>query len=222
MKITDASVCPYPVGDSTVARMALEAGELGFDSLVVIGEGGGRPPEPGSGPRPGPQVLRGVVISAASQKEVIRQTRKPAVRDADVVFVNAGDTSFNRAVVSVKRVHVIRNIQTTRRNAFDHVAARSAAEHGTAVDISLAPIICYRGRRRQRVLQRYADILALQRRYRFPLTISSHADSILGQRSVRDLRGLCALFGMTGAEVSEALSTVGRLVEPEMPVRVIR
>ena len=50
------------------------------------------------------------MISAASQKEVIRRVRKPTVRAADVVFVNAGDISFNRAVVSVKEVHVVRNI----------------------------------------------------------------------------------------------------------------
>ncbi len=218
MKVTDAGVCPYPVGDATVARMALEAAELGFDSLVVIGEGGDRPFEVPAGFR----VLQGVVIDGSSQREIVRLTRKPAVRDADVVFVNAGDTSFNRAVVSLKGVHVVRGVQTTRRNAFDHVAARSAAEHGTAVEISLAPIIFSRGRRRQKALQRYADILALQRRYRFPLTISSNADSILGQRSVREVRSLCALFGMTGAEVSAALASVGRIVEPALPVRVIK
>jgi len=214
MKITDASVCPYPAGDSTLARMALEAVELGFDSIVALGEEDLQ--------SRGLEVLRGVVISAASQKEVIRQVRKPTVRAADVVFVNAGDISFNRAVVSVKEVHVVRNIHATRRNAFDHVAARSAADHGTAVDISLVPIIQYRGRRRQRALQRYADILTLQRRYGFPLTISSGARSILEQRSVRETRGLCALFGMTGAEVSEALGSIGRLIEPERPVRVVR
>ncbi|NLZ30623.1 MAG: ribonuclease P, partial [Methanomicrobiales archaeon] len=36
------------------------------------------------------------------------------------------------------------------------------------------------------------------------------------------IQGLCALFGMTGAEVREALSSVGRIIEPERPVRVIR
>jgi len=37
MMATDANVCPYPAGDSTLARMALEAAELGFDSIVTIG-----------------------------------------------------------------------------------------------------------------------------------------------------------------------------------------
>ncbi len=213
MKITDASIHPYPAGDSTLARMAIEAAGLGFDSIVAIGDAGDQ--------HHGIEVLRGAVICAASAKEVLRQVRSPAIRGADVVYVNAGDISFNRAVVSIKEVHVIRNIHATRRNAFDHVAARSAAERGVAVDISMAPIVQLRGTKRQRALQRYADILSLQRRYGFGLTISSDARSILGQRSVRDVRGLCALFGMTGAEIGEALSSVGRITEPHQPVRVV-
>jgi ribonuclease P/MRP protein subunit RPP1 len=211
MKITDASIHPYPVGDSTLARMALEAAGLGFDSIVAIGDVGHRPD--------GPEVLRGAVISAASQKEVIKQVREPAARRADVVYVNAGDISFNRSIVTLKGVHVVRSIHATRRNAFDHVAA---AEHNVAVDLSMAPIIQLRGTKRQRALQRYTDILSLQRRYGFPLTISSGARSILEQRSVRDLRGLCALFGMTGEEVSEALSSIDRITRPDQPVKVVR
>ncbi|MDV2482857.1 ribonuclease P [Methanoculleus sp. Wushi-C6] len=214
MKITDACVYPYPAGDSTPARMAFEARDLGFDSIIAVGAG--------VRPSPGAEVLRGAVIGAASIKDVLKQVRDPAVRRADVVSVNARDIAFNRAVVSLKEIRVVRGIHATQRNAFDHVAARSAAEHGVAVDISLAPLIQLRGTRRQRALQRYADILTLQRRYGFPLTISSDARSILEQRPVRDVQGLCGLFGMTGTEVSEALASVGRLVTPDSPVKVVR
>lgn len=214
MKATDASLYPYPVGDTTLARMALEAAELGFDSIVAMGE------SPGSGSFE-VEVLRGIVIKASSQKDLIKQVRRPIARDTDLVFVDAKDRAFNRAAVTVRGVHVIGNIHKARRYAFDHVAARSAAECGTAVEISLSPIIQDRGTRRQRALQQYADILTLKRRYDFPLTISSGAHSVLEQRSVRETRGLCSLFGMTAAEVSDALSSVARLVEPDRPVRVV-
>jgi ribonuclease P/MRP protein subunit RPP1 len=213
MNVTDAGVCPYPAGDSSLARMALEAAELGFDSLVAIGGGTSSPP--------GPEVLFGTVIEAASIRDLLRQVRQPIVRRSDVVYVNAGDLSFNRSAVSIREIHGIRNIHTAHRNAFDHVAARSAAERGVAVDIAIAPLIYYRGTRRQRVLQCYADLLTLQRRYGFPLTISSNARSFLEQRSVREIRQLCALFGMTQNEVGRALESVGRLIEPERSVRVI-
>ncbi len=41
MKITDACVYPYPFGDSSVRRMALEARSLGFDRLVAAGVSSG-------------------------------------------------------------------------------------------------------------------------------------------------------------------------------------
>jgi ribonuclease P/MRP protein subunit RPP1 len=213
MNTTDASVCPYPAGNSTLERMALEARDLGFDSLIAI--------ETGGGATAGLEILCGTVIDAGSIKEVLRQVRQPSVRRADVVFVNAGDLAFNRAVVSLREVHVIRNLHAAHRNAFDHVAARTAGERGVAVDISLIPLIQSRGARRQRALQHYADLLTLQRRYRFPLTISSGARSVLEQRSVREIRQLCSLFGMTQSEVGDALGSVGGLIEPEERLRVI-
>ena len=105
-----------------------------------------------------------------------------------------------------------------RRNAFDHVAARSAADHGGSGHLACPHHQCAE---KAPESAGGTDILTLQRRYGFPLTISSGARSILEQRSVRETRGLCALFGMTGAEVSEALSSIGRLVEPARPVRVV-
>jgi len=215
MMITDARIFPYPAGDSTVARMAIEAGELGFDSLVAIGDVGHQSFH-------GVEILQGTIITALSIREVLRDLRDPAVRRADVVYVDAGDLPFNRALASINEVNVISKIHTTRQNAFDHVAARTAAERGVAVEISLAPLINLRGVKRQRALNRYADILTLHRRYGFMLTISSAARSILDQRSVREIRGLCELFGMTGAEVNEALSSVGRIIEPFTPVGVVR
>jgi ribonuclease P/MRP protein subunit RPP1 len=207
MKITDACIFPYPDGDSTVSRMAIEAGELGFDSLVAIGDAGHRF-------SCAVEILQGAIITARSVKEVLRD---PAVRRADLVCVDAGDLSFNRALASTKDVNVISKIHATRQNAFDHVAARTAAERGVAVEISIAPLIHLRGMKRQQALNRYADILALHRRYGFMLTLSSAASSILDQRSVREIRGLCGLFGMTGAEVNEALSSVGRMIEHSSP-----
>ena len=215
MKITDACIFPYPDGDSTVSRMAIEAGELGFDSLVAIGDAGHRF-------SCAVEILQGAIITARSIKEVLRDLRDPAVRRADLVCVDAGDLSFNRALASTKDVNVISKIHATRQNAFDHVAARTAAERGVAVEISIAPLIHLRGMKRQQALNRYADILALHRRYGFMLTISSAASSILDQRSVREIRGLCGLFGMTGAEVNEALSSVGRMIEPSGPVGAVR
>lgn len=212
MDRTDACIYPYPLGDSSVQRMALEAGELGFDSLVALGNGSAAPD--------GIRVLQGVLIQEKTVKAVIGQVRRAGSK-AEVILVDAGELAFNRGVLSVRGIHVLRQIHRTPRKAFDHIAARMAAERLVAVDIDLQPLIQSRGGERQRALRRYADILRLQRHFRFPLTLSSSARSILDLRSPREFAALCALFGMQETEVHAALSTVGRLLAPRGSVQVV-
>jgi ribonuclease P/MRP protein subunit RPP1 len=212
MTLADACTHPYPAGDSSAKRMALEAGELGFDTVIAIGSGGFS--------CSGVRVLRGVLIQESVAKRVLERVRRcPA--GTDIVIVDAGDPGFNRAVLSMRGIHILRHIQKTQKNSFDHIAARAAADHRIAVDLDLRPVIHTRGVERQRVLGRYAMILRLQRHYRFPLTLSSNARSILEQRSIRDFVRLCSLFGMEEPEVREALAAVDDLIRPRGPVQVV-
>jgi ribonuclease P/MRP protein subunit RPP1 len=213
MKCTDACIFPYPRGDSSFRRMLAEAQELQFDSCVVISDD----PLPETGVL---QALRGWIIREDSVRGVMSQTRKipPGI---DLVIVEARDVSFNRGVLSLRGIHILRGIHLSPPRSFDPVSARLAARHRVAVDLDLSPLLYERKGGRQRVLQRYEDVLLLHRRIRFPLTISSGARSILGQRSVREIVSLCSLFGMEPAEVAEALATCGRMRERTGPVEVV-
>jgi ribonuclease P/MRP protein subunit RPP1 len=213
MDLTDACVFPYPAGDSSLRRLAIEAGELGLTGIVAIGEGL-------SGGQGSVSVIPGALVRETSVKGLLAELRRMA-RDAQIVLVNAGDNAFNRTAITQRRVQVIRHVHKAERDAFDHVTARMAADRGVAVDLSLRPLIQMRGSARQKVLQRYREIMVLQRRFRFPLTISSNALSVLEQRSVREMTGLCSLFGMTEEEVLEALGTIGRILDGARPVRVV-
>jgi ribonuclease P/MRP protein subunit RPP1 len=213
MDLTDACVFPYPAGDSSLRRLAIEAGELGLTGIVAIGEGL-------SGGQGSVSVIPGALIRETLVKGLLAELRRMA-RDAQIVLVNAGDNAFNRTAITQRRVQVIRHVHKAERDAFDHVTARMAADRGVAVDLSLRPLIQMRGSARQKVLQRYREIMVLQRRFRFPLTISSNALSVLEQRSVREMTGLCSLFGMTEEEVLEALGTIGRILDGARPVRVV-
>jgi ribonuclease P/MRP protein subunit RPP1 len=212
MITTDGLVHPYPDGDSTIRRMALEARELGFDSIVTT--------HASLCEMEGVRVIPGVVISAPAVRGVISIINQ-AKGENRLVLVDAGENVFNRSVISLKGVHILRNLHKTSRHSFDHVTARIAAEKGVAIDLNLRPLIHLRGSIRQKVLQCYQDIVKLQKHYEFPVTISSNARSVLDQRSTRDMLLICALFGMEDAGVDEALSTIGRFLSPELPVRVI-
>lgn len=214
MKITDAAVFPYPCGDTSVRRFALEAEALGFDSLVAVDT----PPSRVGGI----EVLTGVIIRGPAIKDVIADVKR--VRDTRaVISVVAGDGGFNRAVTGIKGVHILRGIHAADKNAFDHVTAKMAADNGVAVDIDLSALITLRSVARQKAINRYRDILVLQHRFDFPLTLSTYARSALDLRAVREISGLCSLIAMDLPDVEQALAGVGTVTAPAVPaVRVIQ
>ena len=213
MKITDAAVFPYPCGDTSVRRLALEVKTLGFDSLVAM--------DTPAGSFDGVEVLSGIVVQEASMRDVIHRVKR-ANDSGAVVSVTARDNGFNRAAIGLKGVHILRGIQTAEKTAFDHVTAKMAADNNVAIDLDLSVLIAARGLARQRAIHRYRDVLIFERRFEFPVTLSSHARSYLDLRAVREITGLCSLIGMDISGVEKALDAVGRVTTPlGSSVRVI-
>ena len=209
---TDACTHPYPAGNSSVRRMAVDAGALGFGGIVI----------PGAlpGEYHGVRIIPAIIISETDIRKVTGQIRKGG-NGGTLFLVDAGGNGFNRAVLAQKGVHGIRRVHRSPKNAFDHVAARLAAENGIAVDIDLSPLIQEKGTIRQKVLSRYNDLMRLYSRYQFPLTISSNACSVLDLRSPDEICLLCTLFGMDEEDTNRALQTVWTLLSPAEPVTVV-
>jgi ribonuclease P/MRP protein subunit RPP1 len=213
MKITDAAVFPYPCGDTSVQRLALEAKSLGFDSLVAL--------DSPAGIFDGVEILSGILVQDASMRDVIARVKR-AKESGAVISVTARDNGFNRAVISLKGVHILRGIQAADKTAFDHVTAKMAADNNVAIDIDLSVLIAARGSSRQRAIHRYRDVLTFEHRFEFPVTLSSNARSYLHLRAVREITGLCSLIGMDIRDVEKALDAVGRVTAPlSSAVRVI-
>ena len=210
---TDATIHPYPAGDTTLRRFALELKSHGYDSAVATGIRERYEYE-------GVVFLKGTIVTGASMKEVISAVREDR-GSSDVVMVCAGDVSFNRAVLTYPGVHVLKGVHAVHRSAFDHVAARTAADRGVAVDIDLSVITCLKGVRRQRAMERLTDVSRLSRKYGFALTVSSGAHSLLGLRSTRAVHHLLSLVGLDEAEAAAALGGVRTVVEKPRAVEVI-
>ncbi|MDD1701506.1 MAG: ribonuclease P [Methanoregula sp.] len=208
MKITDACVYPYPAGDSSVSRLAAEARSLGYDSIVAV--------DAPFGEVCGISIIPGIVLSGLPARDVQNRVKKSR-GSGSVVSVQMGDNGFNRAVGGTRGIHIIRGIHAADKHAFDHVAAKIAADNNTALDIDLSVLISGRGHVRQKALHRYIDLMILYRRFEFPLTISSSARSVLGMRAVREVTGLCSLFGMDETDVKNALSGISLVTSPVKP-----
>lgn len=210
--VTDCCVHPYPDGDTSLRRMALEAGALGFDSIVA--------PLLEGYIYQGVRIIPATIITETDVRKVSGLIRRQG-GEGMLMVVNAGENGFNRAVLNINGLHILRHVHKTQKNSFDHITARKAAERRVAIDIDLYPLIHGTGLPRQKVLQRYLDIVTLWSRYRFPLTLSSNACSWLDLRSTDDIHHLCGLFGMNDEEVRGALETVDDLLAPHRPVREV-
>jgi len=182
--------------------MAVEAGEAGLDSLAAVGAP--------SGEKGGIRILSAAVIHEPSVKGVIAVLRS-AAKGSDLVLVDAGDQAFNRAVLTLKGVGVLRQVHRAPRGAFTHVTARLAADRGVALEFDLQPLVQLRGWPRQRVIQSHERLLRPQRKYGFPCTVATNARSILDLRSPRELAALTRLFGMGEEETLRALAVPGEL-----------
>ncbi|MEI7435010.1 MAG: RNase P subunit p30 family protein [Methanomicrobiales archaeon] len=212
MIATDATVFPSPLGNTSVRRMVLESRSLGFDSIVAIGQQGWE--------QDGFSVIGGTLVREPQVKAVINAARvnSPA---KGLLVVNAGNNGFNRAIIQVKGVHVIRHLHKTEKNSFDHIIARMSAENNVAIDIDLRPLVMSRGVWRQKTVQRYKDIIGLCDRFEFPLTISSNARSVVELRSVREMVNLASLVGIAEPDAREALAVIKSLISPAGPVQVV-
>jgi ribonuclease P/MRP protein subunit RPP1 len=213
MKITDACVYPYPAGDSTINRLAFEAREYGYDSIVAL--------DTPAAEIYGVTVLAGMYLAGSTLKEVHERARKASVSGV-VVSVQAGDNGFNRTVAGTKSVSLLRGIHKADRHAFDHVTAKIAADNMTAIDLDLSVLVAGRGPLRQKAIRRYRDIVILQHRFEFPITISSSARSVLGLRPVREVAGLCSVIGMDLSDTELALAGISRIMrQADAAVKVI-
>lgn len=198
-------------GDTTVERMALEAGALGFTAIIAIGAP--------AGSFGGVRVIPGVSIEAPNPNRAMASIRK--VPQGAFVTLQLGEGTFNRAAASLPGVHALSGVHLCRKNAFDHVTARTAAERGVAIELLLAPIIREQGAARQSVLRRYSDVLVLHHRFGFPLVLGSGARSCLDLRAPRAAAALCGLFGLDDDGVDAAFSGIESLMTPKVPVRVV-
>jgi ribonuclease P/MRP protein subunit RPP1 len=212
MIATDATVFPSPLGNTSIRRMVLETREMGFDSIVAIGQSGWK--------TDGFSVIGGTLIREPKVKAVITAARANT-SNKGLLVVNAGNNAFNRALIQIKGVHVIRHLHKTEKNSFDHIIARMSAENHIAIDIDLRPLVMSRGVWRQKAIQRYKDITGLCERFEFPLTLSSNARSVVELKSVREMVNLASLVGIEESDARLALTTINGLIAPGGPVQVV-
>ena len=164
--------------------------------------------------KPGFQVRSAVELAVKSPEDLKRKTKKFRGK-ADVLIVRGGDLKVNRAACEDPRIDILsKPYKGCRDGGINHVLARKAAENEVAIELNLKYLLKTGLRHRYKVFNQFRSIIKLQRKFNFPVIITSDATSIYDLRTPQDITALSQCFQMTANEVEQALS--------ETPQRIIK
>lgn len=202
-----------PDGTSTVARLARNAGDFGFDGIVVRNHGG----DPASydpaavGSAADVDVVTGVEVRAddPSTASGYVGNHRP---DRTILAVHGGDPAINRFAVEQPAVDVLAHPMAGDGD-LNHVLAREAAANGVRLEVNLGPILRESGGRRVRAIADRRKLRELIEQYDVPFVVSADPVSHLGLRAPRELVALCELFGFEASQAEAGLREWGRLAE---------
>jgi ribonuclease P/MRP protein subunit RPP1 len=154
-------------------------------------------------------ILKKCVEISCKHPEDLRRKVQKSRKKADVIIIRGGDLKVNRAACEDKRVDILSQPYRSRRDSgINHVLARKAAENSVAIEINLKTLLKTSLRYRYRVLSQFRHVIELQRKYKFPLIITSNAKSKYDIITPEDITALSKCFKMSFEESFNAISKI--------------
>ena len=151
-------------------------------------------------------LKKSVEISSKDPDDLRKKIQKSRKR-ADILMVRGGDLKVNRAACEDQRVDILSQPYRSRRDTgLNHILARKAAENRVAIEINLKIFLKTNLRYRYRVINQFRHIIKLQRKFKFPLIITSSANTNYDLKTPQDITALAKCFGMTFEESFDAIS----------------
>jgi ribonuclease P/MRP protein subunit RPP1 len=152
-------------------------------------------------------ILKKSVEISCKNPEDLRKKVQKSRKMADILMVRGGDLKVNRAACEDQRVDVLSQPYRSRRGTgINHILARKAAENRVAIEINLKTLLKINLRYRYQVISQFRHIIELQRKFKFPLIITSNANSKYDLRTPQDIFALATCFEMTFEESFDAIS----------------
>lgn len=198
--------------ESTVARMALTATELGYHGLVV------RHPDPQNASidvdaivsMSGIKIVIGgeITTDAPSQASGLIGSLRPIV---PVLVISGGTRAMNNFVVRQDRVDVLAD-PIGDQQAIDHVVVKTAKSHGVHLELNLGPVLRSAGGNRVRSIRRLRELWALIDHYDAPFVVTGCPRSHLEFRAGRDLAAIGNTIDIDPEKVNEGMKQWSRIV----------
>lgn len=203
-----------PEGAHEPRRLARTAARYGYDGLVVTNADHEAVRVAAADPPAGFDLVDGVTLDAEDRETLagrLSGVRSGGDTRYTVVTAVAGPDDVTRMAAEQDRVDVL-VLPAERDVGFDHVVARSAADHAVRVALDLGSVLRTTGDRRTRALR------LLRRRREIlddagttPL-VTARAASRLQLRTPRDLAAVGERVGLGGDRVRAGLAGWGSVV----------
>jgi len=166
-----------------------------------------------------PSISIGVEILSKTTED-LKKNIKEIRKIADVLIVHGGNIKINRAACRDPRVDIIAHPYKNRTDCgINHVLAREAAKNEVAIEINMNNLLKSKLSIRSRVLSQYRQITKLQRKFKFPIIITTGAHSIYDLRTPKDIIVLSGSFGMAEKDAFDALYVTPRNIIERSKIR---
>ncbi|MBN2110197.1 MAG: ribonuclease P protein component 3 [Methanosarcinaceae archaeon] len=202
----DLYVCSGPESSDKVEELAAIAKHLGYSGIAINYPDDHKDLNVTVVPE-GIELFSGVMIrtqNASKLHGIVEKYRNKV----DIITVNGGNESVNRAAVENPRVDLLTHLNTGQESGFNHVLAKAASDNRVAISFDLGDLIRFRGGSRVHALSNLRKNLQLVRKYDVPFILTSSPVSCYDMRAPRELIALASLFGMSREEAISGLSTI--------------
>lgn len=194
----DLNVRINPEAQEPISGIARTAKKYGYSGIVILNpvikenEIINRPE--------GFSICTGIEIAGKASK--LRNEIRKHANKKDILIVPGGDENTNRAAVESEELDILMHPPK-----FNHVLAKLAGDNSVSIGFDTGSLIRKRGEARVRDLSIMRKNLKLARKYDLSMILTNSPGSCYDIRSPRETAALAALFGMTGKEAANAMST---------------
>ncbi len=152
-------------------------------------------------------LKKGVEITCKNSEDLRKKVQRSR-KNTDIIIVQGGDLKINRAACEDRRIDVLSQPYSSRRDTgINHILAKKASENDVAIELNLKYLLKTNSRHKYRVISQFRHILQLHRKFNFPLIITSCATSRYDLKSPKDIFALVKCLGMSFDETFNAIST---------------
>lgn len=152
------------------------------------------------------KIIPGIKIFPKNSEDLKKQI-KTSRKKTNVLIAVGGDLKINRAACENIKLDILSRPYYKRRDCgINHVLAKEAARNNVAIELNICDVLRARSHLRSKIIAQFQEIIKLQRKFNFPLIISSGAVSLFDMRTPQDLIAFSQCFGLKKEEATYSIS----------------